>query len=169
MSEKIRFTVDGNEYEMSLDEIEKYAAPETEIPKTGYERVEMGVRYYVSEKEEVAYYAEIGDNVDDSAYQRRDYYSDMDLAVNCVRADTLLRKIRRWQAENDDKVDFGDPFTSKWQIVYDSENDDIFVFPVSVAKFLGGIYFTSRSKAIEAADEFKDELKWYFTEYRSRL
>ena len=48
MSEKVKFTVDGKEYGVLLDELEKYAVKaET---RTGYERVEMGAKYYLSEK-----------------------------------------------------------------------------------------------------------------------
>lgn len=56
----------------------------------------------------------------------------------------------------------------KYSILYNASIDTIMVQPSAVHRDFGGIYFDSFSDCAEAIELFKDELRWYFTEYNVR-
>ena len=143
----------------------------TDKPKTGYERTKIGETYYcVEEKDYLICYAERNDSADDSFYAIGDYYSDKTIAENNARADRLLRCLRQWQAQNDEPIsveDWNNESKKKWFIIYSSE--EMYAEYYYIMRLPNTIYFTTKEKAEEAIEVFKDELIWYFTEYVQRL
>ena len=53
--------------------------------------------------------------------------------------------------------------------VYDYENNELNVSFVFRSRKFGVIYFDLGETANAAIDEFRDELIWYFTEYKESL
>lgn len=144
-----------------------------DTPKTGYERGKNGKLYYcVEEDGHLLRYAEGNDSADDIFYGIGNYYSDKTIAENNARADRLQRCLRQWQALNDKPIsqsDWEDNDKDKWCIMYGYGAEELYVNWFYSVRLHNVIYFTTKEKAEEAIEVFKDELLWYFTEYVQRL
>lgn len=96
------------------------------------------------------------------------YFSDKKLAADICRAQTMWRKIARWQAENDAPVDWRKKTTWKYFIIYDYScgilGDDI----ATNINYGCPVYFSDKTKVDEAMDLFRDDLIWYFTKFKPR-
>ena len=143
-------------------------------PRTGYERVKKGEMYYLIDTEynSMLKITEFNYQEDEQCYNTGNYYSDKTIAENNARADRLLRCLRRWQAANDKAISISDWKNDnilKYYVDYDCFNDQPFVTYAIRYRCPNTIYFTSGEKAKEAAEVFRDELLWYFTEYVQRL
>lgn len=144
--------------------------------KTGYERVEYRDEYYsVNVLGGVDDTCDVGLITDKAAYFDGNYYSDEKIAENNAKADRLLRKLRQWQALNDEPVSKKDWDKEKWTIGYNHcKGDSGHDIGLELRCFLtihnfGTVFFTTKEKAKEAIKTFEDELTWYFTEYMQRL
>lgn len=140
---------------------------EVEI-KTGWERLELMQRYYMTngESQPETYHPE-----DTEHYESADYFSDPALAADIARAQTIWRKLMRWKAENDSMEDV--PFgreNNRYVILY--ENTFGVTFGVKdklEANEAFSIYFLSENSVSKAVETFRDDLLWLFTEFRYRL
>lgn len=107
---------------------------------------------------------------DDLIYQAGNYYSDKTIAENNARADTLMRKLRRFAVEhNEEKLDWDSVAQSKFFIAFNYDEGNFEIDEDTWYRLLGGIYFDEYTTAQAAIEEFKDELIWYFTEYKDSL
>ena len=145
-----------------------------ERSQTGYERVKKGDVYYVvnTEDDSMLNITEFNDQTDERCYNKGNYYNDKVIAKNNARADRLLRCLRQWQAQNDEPIsveDWEDNGKNKWCIIYGYGLEKLYVDYFHCIRLHNVIYFTTREKAEEAIEVFKDELIWYFTEYVQRL
>jgi hypothetical protein len=80
-----------------------------------------------------------------------------------------MRQLRRFAVENrKDKIDWNNGKKHKYNICYSYPTQEIFVdFKSNCRNF--EIYFDSCGVAERAIEKFKDELIWYFTEYKDSL
>ena len=143
-------------------------------PKTGYERREEcnNKKYYFVNTIDLVIEDENTVLFDQNRYDVGNYYSDKTIAENNARADRLLRCLRQWQAQNDEPIsveDWEDNGKNKWCIIYGYGLEKLYVDYFHCIRLHNVIYFTTREKAEEAIEVFKDELIWYFTEYVQRL
>ena len=143
---------------------------------TGYEQVEYRDEYYsVNVLGGVDDTCDVGLITDKAAYFYGNYYSDEKIAENNAKADRLLRKLRQWQALNDEPVNKRDLIQLIFTIGYDYKKDDagndagLYAYSYHRPVSFGEIHFSTRDKVKEAINVFKDELTWYFTEYQRRL
>lgn len=101
-----------------------------------------------------------------SLYDCANYYSDINVARECSRADTLMRKLRRFAAEHDGCAAPRGP--DAWYITYYYPDES---FEVRCAEYdcknftPGMVLFRSEKAAQDAIDDFADELYWYFNFY----
>ena len=146
--------------------------------KTGYERVEEGGTYYYVKNSggNADYFTEAMDNFDNRVYNTANYYSDETVANNNARADMLFRRLRRFAVENrKEELNWKDVTTTYFTIAYrhsPSMFGEKIGLEVSLATSLqgfGSIYFDNKEAAKKAIETFKDELIWYFTEYKDSL
>lgn len=147
--------------------------------KTGYEKVIFGDTYYASDntaliKDNTNIVAEqyVGDYFDNARYDNADYYNDETLAKNIARADTLMRKLRRFAVENSgsfSKDEWEDVDISKYYFCYDYEDCNIIISYYNTGRDFGQVYFRSEEIAQKAIDTFKEDLEWCFTEYDDML
>ncbi len=139
--------------------------------KTGYERAYKGGKYYVAYidkgiRESTDSYR---DN-ENSLYENAAYYSDKTVAENNARADRLMRQLRRFAVEHRNKVfDWTNQVQRKSYIYYGNRTKELLVGENGTARDFGVIYFDSEKTAKLAIETFKDELIWYFTEYKDSL
>lgn len=124
---------------------------------------------YVDSNGSVTTDSDMGWEIDDLRFAAANYYSSKEVARNNARADKLMRQLRRFAVENrKDKIDWNDGKKHKYNICYSYPTQEIFVdFKSNCRNF--EIYFDSCGVAERAIEEFKDELIWYFTEYKDSL
>lgn len=166
---KAKLIIDSKEIEVEItqEQLDKLCQKKK---KTGYERVETKQTYYVvfgdSSVESVT---ESCGTFEDSHYIAANYYSDKTVAENNARADRLMRQLRRFAVEHREKeLDWSDKKQMKYSISYGSMLK-LGIAYTEIVKRFGGIYFDTEASAQLAIDTFKDELLWYFTEYKDSL
>ena len=168
-----KLIIDGKEIEVQINEedLKKLTATDK---TTGYERVSSGSCYYTDSCGEVNAYEECEEwtedyKFDEKIYKSGNYYSDPDVAANNIRADNLMRQLRRFAVENRKvDIDWTNENQYKYYLYYDYLEEEFFISANSWRGF-GQIYFDTEEIAQSAIITFKDELLWYFTEYRDSL
>ena len=166
-----KLIIDGKEYTVQMKDEDVKAVTR---PKTGYTFVDEGDYYYsVNVYDKVRRSMSSSDETESDMdepdlYNIGNYYSDYQLALDITRADRLYRRLRQWQALNDDPVNWGDTGARKYFIYYDYINTSL-CSDWETPRMMGGLYFSSRLVAQAAIEAFKDELTWYFTEFKQRL
>lgn len=140
-----------------------------EPKKTGWEKPERGQWYwYVTTSIGSDRCIAAGDIVDEWRYNAGNYFASKELAENIARYQSLDLRIRRRIAEICEPVDWGNVHKLKWRIYYGigsrrleiSSNDDF--------RFVAW-YCDTKEHAEQIIEEFKDELLWYFTEFKDRM
>ena len=168
---KAKLIIEGKEIEVEISEEEYKKLQSPEEKKTGYERVpESDVYFYTYPSGCVETTCETCYDIDDECYESANYYSDKTVAENNARADKLMRQLRRFAVEHRGHgVNRNDTNTKKYCIYYDYWNNTLGTAFTLCAKTFGTIRFDSEETAQAAIDEFRDELIWYFTEYKDSL
>jgi hypothetical protein len=167
-----KLIVEGKEFEIEIldPELQKLLALKK---KTGYERVELGGRYwYESRTGYVQEVVNMNTVTDENIYDNANYYSDETVAENNARADNLMRQLRRFAVEHrQEPLDWLDDNRAIYCISYDYKLDSFLEVwgDVYTDRDFGVVYFDSYETAKLAMDTFKDELIWYFTEYKDSL
>ena len=153
------------EADISEEDLEKVMSNQK---KTGYERVDDGqVFYYDVDGTLASHYDLHGDGEIDAGYNAANYYSNEDVARNNIRADKLMRQLRRFAVEHrKEAIDYNE---GVYEIAYDHEYNRLTVEAITWTKFFGAMPFDTRETAQLAIDTFRDELIWYFTEYKDSL
>lgn len=137
-----------------------------EPQETGYERAACGKDYYyeqcgVIKKDEDNYFEH-----NTNQYKSSNYYTNIQVAVNNIRADNLMRKLRRFAAEHGGCIAPCGP--DAWYITYYYPDE---AFRVKCCKYYGEeftpgmILFATEQAAQDAIGEFSEELYWYFNFY----
>lgn len=167
---KAKLIVEGKEFEVDINhpELEKLLKPEK---KTGYERVKTSEQYWFEDTNgEINRTTEFQRVVDTGGYKAANYYSDKTVAENNARADKLMRQLRRFAVEHREKeIDWNDYKKRKYNIYFDYSEKVFYINYCLSVKDLFSIYFDSEETAKLAMETFRDELIWYFTEYKDSL
>ena len=168
---KAKLIIEDKEIEVEISEEEYKKLQPSEEKKTGYERVPKSSDYfYVSYNDKVDATVEDCYDVDDECYESANYYSSEIVAKNNARADKLMRQLRRFSVEHREHgVDFNDTNTKQYCIYYDYGNNTLGTAFTLCARVFGVICFDSDETTLAAIDEFREELIWYFTEYKDSL
>lgn len=161
--------VNGMTVEIPIDDAiieEAIEAKKRKEKKTGYERNPNGPYYYSMTRGDVDKDNDFNIDVDSARYEAGNYYTCQEVADNNVRADNLVRQLRRFAAEHGG---CGKPVAATyvgtkdydWTVccaegVIQTRRD----FPN-----IGVIHFKDEDTANAAIEAFRDELTWYFTEY----
>lgn len=166
-----KLMINGKELktQIEIDEVDLKSIKE-ENKINGYERWGMNNKYsYVNGKGEVNTESDIELEEDDLRFAVANYYSSAVVARNNARADRLMRQLRRFAVENrKGKIDWNDETKHKYNLYYSYPSQKIDIdFGYNCRYF--EIYFDSYETAERAIKEFKDELIWYFTEYKDSL
>ena len=165
---KAKLIIEGKEIEIEISEEEYKKLQPSEI---GYERVpKSNGFYYANAKGDVGTGIDNYCYADDKYYESANYYSSETVAENNARADKLMRQLRRFSVEHRERgVNLNDTNTKKYYICYDYESNELEATFTFVGRVFGIIYFDSEEAINAAIDEFRDELIWYFTEYKDSL
>ena len=165
---KAKLIIENKEIEIEISE-EEYK--KLQPSETGYERVsKRGDYFHESGKGDVESEIEDCYNIDNEYYESANYYSDKTVAENNARADKLMRQLRRFSVEHrGNGVNPNDVNARKYCICYDYGNNTLGTAFTLCGRVFGVIYFDSKETAQAAIDAFRDELIWYFTEYKDSL
>lgn len=168
---KAKLIIKDKEIEVEISEEEYKKLQPSEEKKTGYERMpESDIYYYANPKGDVDTTVEDCYDVDNECYESANYYSSETVAKNNARADKLMRQLRRFSVEHRaNELNWYNINNRKYYITYDFEDNKISANYKTFLKGLGVTYFDSMETAQAAIDEFRDELIWYFTEYKDSL
>ena len=168
---KAKLIIEDKEIEVEISEEEYKKLQPPEEKKTGYERVaESDTYFYAYPNGCVETACEDCYNIDDECYESANYYSDKTVAENNTRADNLMRQLRRFAVEHrEDGVNLNDINTAKFYIYYDYRGYELESASTFSSEVFGTIHFDSKEAIQAAIDEFRDELIWYFTEYKDSL
>ena len=168
---KAKLIIENKEIEIEISEEEYKKLQPIEEKKTGYERVpEESDYFYANSRGYVETDSEDCYSIDGEHYESANYYSSDVIAENNARADKLMRQLRRFSVEHRGRgVNLNSIETAKHYIYYDCIRDELRTTYTFYAGVFGVIYFDSEETAQAAIDEFRDELMWYFTEYRDSL
>ena len=138
-------------------------------PKTGWERVNAGEPYFTLTQYKPHEQGEDNDANDQKMYDSANYFSDGKIAADVFRAQTIWRKLLRWQAENDEPVDLDDKAIYHYYIYYDRGENNILITVTYFNQNALCVYFNDKAKAEQALEIFHDDLLWLFTEFKYRL
>lgn len=160
----MQITIDGKVYDL-VPHGEATPKPK----KTGYERAERDGKYFLewaccgeADSDEDEY-----DTYGNTAFKNAGYYTDEKLAEDNIRADRLLRRLRRFSAVNrKNKIDWENSNRTKFSIAFDYNDEELRTAGGLIIRHFGGIYFDTKELAAKAIDKFRDDLMWYFTEYK---
>lgn len=157
-----KLVVEGKEFDIEIldPKLQELITPKK---KTGYERLESHCDYWAEDEFGVCQH--VGgeeDHIIDETYKNANYYSSDIVAKNNFRADKLMRQLRRFAVEHRTK---------------DNPNEKFYIYYMkqvglqvsrSTNKHIGP-WFDTLHAASQAIETFKDELIWYFTEYKDSL
>lgn len=164
-----KLIVEGKEFPIEIQdsELQKVLAPQK---KTGYERVNIGDSFFWEHSGSTVWETESRHNNDNRLYETANYYSDQTVAENNARADKLMRQLRRFAVEHrKSELNWNGNAQRKYYIYYDRRDNKIDIGYVIFGRDFGSIYFDTEEAAEVALNTFKDELTWYFTEYKYSL
>ena len=168
---KAKLIIEDKEIEIEISKEEYKKLQPSEEKKTGYERVpKPNIYFYVTPSGGVDTTLEDCYDIDDECYESANYYSSETVAENNARVDKLMRQLRRFAVEHREcGVDFNSTKTEKHYIHYDCIHNELDITFTFYARVFGMVYFDSEETAQAAIDKFRDELIWYFTEYKDSL
>ena len=164
-----KLIVEGKEFliEIQDPELQKMLAPSK---KTGYERVNIGDSFFWDCDNKVVNETESRYKQDDELYEAANYYSSETLAKNNARADKLMRQLRRFAVEHrKNELGWSDTSQRKYHIYYDYMRNELIIDYFLYCRNFCDVYFDTQELAEIALEGFKDELIWYFTEYKDSL
>lgn len=165
---KVQMTYNGKtvEVEVADEQFEKLFVEEKK--KTGYEKVEEDEQYW---------YVDSVGNVtpdvpgwtlawDNKRYENANYFSDEEVANSMERAQRLWNRIHRRAVELC-KPCYRWADGELYTICFSP--DDEFICAVRTnGRQIGSIYFDTEEHCQQAISEFRNELMWYFTEFKDR-
>lgn len=164
---KVQMTYNGKtvEVEVADEQFEKLFA---EKKNTGYEKVEKGKQYlYVDSFGNVS--PDVAGwtlNWDNKRYENANYFSDEEIANNMARAQKLWNQIHRRSVELCEPI-YQRKDGSLYTICFDPQYNKIFADDW-VTRHFGEIYFDTEEHGNQVINEFRDELLWYFTQFKDR-
>ena len=165
-----KLVVEGKEFDIEIlnPKLQELIAPKK---KTGYERVAENNYYWIVDTHSQIHCLTECDDVDDEdLYDSANYYESEVVAGRNARADKLMRQLRRFTVEHrKQNLNWDDDETPKWSIYYNYDSNELDRWDIYNSKEFGSICFDSEHTADLAIGTFRDELIWYFTEYKDSL
>ncbi len=166
-----KLIVEGKEFDIEILDTELQELVSKSKNKTGYERVGNGERFFFDTHFGPCLEgADTGKRVDETMYDIGNYYSDKTIAENNIRADKLMRQLRRFAVEHrKNEFDWNNEEQEKWSIFYDANVKRLQAWDSYTSREFNSIYFDSIETVDLVINMFGDELLWYFTEYKDSL
>lgn len=137
---------------------------------TGWEEPRMGqLGYFEDEYNEVSEF-EVNEETIEFAqkiYENDNFFSTYETAVNTVRADNVLRRLRHYaishRASDTNMAEGG------YTITYNYQNNCLEIGATGNWLALGDVVFDTEEIARRAINKYATELIWYFTEGKASM
>lgn len=155
MTMKLTGTYNGKPIELELTEEQVEVLKQREKKKTGWERVEKGERYFINAIRVAQQEEKTGSSSDDTYYKNASYFANETLLRHILTAQLLQRKLWRRSAELCEKVNWRNPETKKYYIIYDYEDDELGVDFCIFGRGLEEIYFDTEEHAEQASKNLR--------------
>jgi hypothetical protein len=169
---KAKLIFNGKEFEVELSE-EEIMKFDYKSKRTGYERADHLGNFSavdIAGKVKSDYIEDWGLGVTpDHLYKNANYYTSYEVAENNARADKLMRQLRRFAVEHREEALDWSTESRKYTINFDHDDFELSTDSWMCTQEFGTLYFDSDETAQLAIDTFRDELIWYFTEYKDSL
>lgn len=165
---KVQMTYNGKtvEVEVADEQFEKLFVEEKK--KIGYEKVEEDEQYWYIDS-----VGNVSPDVpgwtlawDNKRYENANYFSDEEVANNMARAQRLWNRIHRRAVELCEPV-YQRKDNWYFTICFDPKSSKLYADDW-ITRRLGLIYFDTVEHCEQVINEFRDELMWYFTEFKDR-
>lgn len=160
---KITVISNGIEHEVELTDAQLTELLGDAAVATAYDRVQNDNNYcWVSCDGTIENDIELHTDADNACYDAANYWNDESVAETDARADTLMRKLRRYSMMHGG---YGMP-DEHWTYKFNRANSTVFIsnsandFPI-----IGQITFFSWDDARNALVMHRDDIEWYFREY----
>ena len=165
------------EIEKRIDEIQQELnslkqQPNEPEKKTGWEKPTIGDDYwYIGADNCVCHCYWSNSSIDNARYDSGNCFTSEKLAANVSAYKSLDSRIRRRIAEICEPVDWNNTDQSKYCIHGYHHPNKMFELGVEqYAQYHYGLWACdSSTHANQIIEEFKDELTWYFTEFKDRM
>ena len=167
---KATLVIEGKEFPIEINdpELQKLVAPQPK--KTGYEKVDCARSYFSTYPSgKVDAFTATDSVFDNEVYIGANYYSNITVAENNARADKLMRQLRRFAVEHRNNNIEWTPHSVKCIIRFSHGSNELYINHECFGHDFGAIVFDSDDAAQLAINTFRDELIWYFTEYKDSL
>lgn len=159
-----KLIVEGKEFDIEIldPKLQALIAPKK---KTGYERVNIGETFYSVRADGTVFEPiENHGTTHDLYYSIANYYSSAEVAEDNARADELMHQLRRFAVEHRKNDNSPERF-----YIYFIRDINLLQLRRDVTDRYIGPWFDSLHTGAQAIETFKDELIWYFTEYKDSL
>ena len=158
-----KLVVEGKEFDIEIldPKLQELIAPKK---KTGYEKMKINQKWYYVDADDSINCVQSCVITGEDRYKIANYYSNKTVAENNVRADTLMRQLRRFAVEHRSN----DKIVERYYIYYLRDSNLLQLRRDTVNSFIGP-WFDNQHAGAQAIETFKDELIWYFTEYKDSL
>ena len=166
---KIKAGYKGKTIEIEIPD-EKLEELVKEQKKTGWEKPNLGDDYWYINAENCICRGIWGDSsIDNARYDSGNCFTSEILAANVSAYKSLDSRIRRRIAEICEPVNWLDTRTPVYLIMFDSTTRKL--QPVHTIQYIHSIgwWIDTQKHAEQIIEEFKDELTWYFTEFKDRM
>lgn len=168
-----KLIVEGREFLIEIQGPELQKLLQSKKKKTGYEIAdEKNSKYWFVDSDGTlnGYETYEHDEVDSVYYEEANYYSDKTVAENNARADKLMRQLRRFAVKHREmELNWGDNDQRKYCICYDHVYHNLTTCYHINREYVSAVWFDSESIVKLAIEAYRDELIWYFTEYKDSL
>ena len=175
MKSKLQLMINGKPVlipiELTEEQIKQLtAAINVDEVMTGWEEPRMGqLGYFEDEYNEVSEF-EVNEETIEFAqkiYENDNFFSTYETAVNTVRADNVLRRLRHYaishRASDTNMAEGG------YTITYNYQNNCLEIGATGNWLALGDVVFDTEEIARRAINKYATELIWYFTEGKASM
>lgn len=139
-----------------------------EQKKTGWEQSRCGRNYFVVNAErEVKMWFDQNDNMSETLYNVGNYFTSKELAENIACYQSLDLRIRRRIAEICEPITWDNGTKCNYNICYSNILKRVDVSPCNMT--FNSWCCDTKEHAKQIIEEFKDDLLWYFTEFKDRM
>lgn len=136
--------------------------------KTGWEKPEVGQEsWYITIDNHVWRYTWRDSPIDNALYNIGNCFTSKELAENIARYQSLDLRIRRRIAEICEPVEWI-ALSRKYSIWFNHDSKILFISYITTGQSCAW-YCDTEEHAKQIIEEFKDELTWYFTEFKDRM
>lgn len=166
---KVNINYKGKPVELDIPD-EKLEELVKEQKKTGWEKPGFGREYwFVNNSGIVDKYTFSGHDIDKAICGNDCCFTSKELAENIARYQSLDRRIRRRIAEICEPVDWNNYKKPIYLIMCDVLTRELLAAHCHRYRYSIGWYCDTQKHAEQIIAEFKDELLWYFTEFKDRM